>query len=279
MSQARPFSLFGFTIAATGTGPNADAIVQAIRAAIMFEPRPVPLEIRAAALDGGEVYERVLIGLEITPPEIPRNGPLGARRAAFRICGPDGTIAGPGSHELARLELGLDTAAARLCYHLARLAFTRTYIGRELLDRPAPWIYYTGPAIPDPVREADPFPPIPAPGVYNASQVLELNRRKNLERALGDQSIRQMFDDMRHCLARIAVALGRSQDGSGFDCDWHELERDVEELAIACPVKIPRDAPPTPRAPYAGWEPGAAGCPHVVIVKEHCSRCGAKIPD
>lgn len=57
----------------------------------------------------------------------------------------------------------------------------------------------------------------------------EVSRRRDLERVLGDQSIAQQFDDMRHELARIAVALGRSIDGTGFDCDWHELAADVEE--------------------------------------------------
>lgn len=63
----------------------------------------------------------------------------------------------------------------------------------------------------------------------------EVQRRRDLERVLGDQSIVQQFDDMRHELARIAVALGRSSDGTGFDCDWHDLAGDIEQLTGRVP--------------------------------------------
>lgn len=54
-------------------------------------------------------------------------------------------------------------------------------------------------------------------------------------RDLGGQALAQMFDDMRHELARIAVALGRSIDGTGFDCDWHDLAGDIEQLTGRVP--------------------------------------------
>lgn len=207
-----PFSLFGFTIAATGTGPNASAVVDAVReAAIAGFAR---LEIR----DAGDVLDTIAIGFD---PDLRYIG-----TPAWRFLGSDGTVSGPGSHELARLDEGIDTAAARLMHH----AHTRAHQVRRL-DRPVPWIYHVEPSRPLAHR--------PAPGAWNVD-VNEVIAREERERTLGSTSIAQMFDDMRIELARIAVALGRSSDGTGFDCDWHELAGDVETLAIEAPFKIPR---------------------------------------
>lgn len=69
----------------------------------------------------------------------------------------------------------------------------------------------------------------------NNAAAAEVSRQRDLARVLGDQSIAQQFDDMRHELARIAVALGRSIDGTGFDCDWHDLAGDIEQLTGKVP--------------------------------------------
>jgi hypothetical protein len=210
--ERSPFSMFTFSIFATGTGPNAGAVVDAVRqAAIAGFAR---LEIR----DAGDVLDTIAIGFEHVG------------RPAWRFLGSDGTVTGPGSHELARYDEGIDTAAARLMHH----AHTRAHQVRRL-DRPVPWIYHFEPSAPCPTDYA--------------KALAEQQRREELERTLGSQSLAQMFDDMRHQLARIAVALGRSQDGTGLDCDWYDLAGDVETLATEAPFRIRRDTPPAPPEP------------------------------
>ena len=36
---------------------------------------------------------------------------------------------------------------------------------------------------------------------------------------------------LRDELAAVCVAVGRSKDGTGFDVDWFELHKDVEQMS------------------------------------------------
>lgn len=134
--EQSPFSLHTFRISATGTGPNADAVVHAINAAMRRPDHKATLEIRDHL---GAVLDTIAIGFEIS------------NRAAWRFLGSDGTVSGPGSHELARYaDEGPPTAAARLMHH----ALTRAH-QRRAPDMPVPWIFYVEP------NDSPPQPPAP----------------------------------------------------------------------------------------------------------------------
>lgn len=52
----------------------------------------------------------------------------------------------------------------------------------------------------------------------------------NPAEGFSQEAAQAMFDE----LARIAVAVGRSKDGTGLDVDWHDLAGDVRDLARGC---------------------------------------------
>lgn len=59
-------------------------------------------------------------------------------------------------------------------------------------------------------------------------KLIEEKELRDIAIAISATMAATSIEGMRNELAAIAVAVGRSKDGTGFDVDWHELHKDVE---------------------------------------------------
>ena len=99
-------------------------------------------------------------------------------------------------------------------------------------------------------------------------------------------------------LAKVAVAVGRSKDGTGFDCDWYELGNEAKEM-LSAPSQavtegydllaklramnnIDENGDPLPNGlPEPGWETGCAAGTRMVYrqLKEMLSALRSANPE